>query len=78
MGILDIGPTEVSVIFYVDWVSTVFSAVVCFISSMVLLFSKSYIEGEKNSNVFINLTVLFVVSMNLIVLRGSLPFLILG
>lgn len=62
----------------IDWVSLRFISTVTFISSMVLIYSHSYISGDKNFNRFIILVYLFVISIILMVLRPNLVRILLG
>nr|YP_008593226.1 NADH dehydrogenase subunit 5 [Sepia latimanus]BAN81953.1 NADH dehydrogenase subunit 5 [Sepia latimanus] len=64
--------------FVMDWMSCSFSALVCFISSCVMIFSKSYMEGDKYTYRFILLLFLFVLSMNFLVFIPNLVSLLLG
>lgn len=48
------------------------------ISSIVIYYRKSYIEGEKNSFIFIILIVLFVVSIMLLIVRPNIVRILLG
>lgn len=61
-----------------DWMSLVFISVVLFISSVVFLYSKSYIRGDLNIDRFIILVFLFVVSMLLIILSPNMISILLG
>lgn len=62
----------------IDWVSLSFISVVMLISSMVLIYSHSYIAGDKNFNRFIILVYMFVVSIILIVISPNLVRILLG
>nr|ARH54761.1 NADH dehydrogenase subunit 5 [Trigonopterus sp. 4 AH-2016] len=63
---------------YVDWVSTLFSSFVFFISSMIMVYSSMYMGGDKNLKRFICLMVLFVLSMKLVIYSSNLVFILLG
>nr|ARH55236.1 NADH dehydrogenase subunit 5 [Trigonopterus sp. 1 AH-2016] len=63
---------------YVDWVSLMFLSFVFFISSMIMVYSSSYMENEKNFNRFIYLMFLFVFSMMVVIMSSNLVFLLLG
>nr|ATF28585.1 NADH dehydrogenase subunit 5 [Exitianus indicus] len=66
-------------IIFVDWVSTGFCFVVLFISSMVVLYSKSYMGSYNYSSVrFLFLVLMFVLSMFLMILSPNLVSILLG
>nr|UXG58626.1 NADH dehydrogenase subunit 5 [Dermacentor albipictus] len=64
--------------FVMDWMSTFFSCVVLFISSMVLFYSHSYMMGEKQKNSFCWMVLAFVLSMILLIMMPNAFMLILG
>nr|QIT06550.1 NADH dehydrogenase subunit 5 [Ptenothrix huangshanensis] len=66
------------VLFFFDWMSLSFSGVVLLISSLVLLYSFSYMKGDPNQKKFIFLVFLFVVSMLLMVTSPNLISILLG
>nr|UXW88398.1 NADH dehydrogenase subunit 5 [Illeis cincta] len=61
-----------------DWMSSLFMAFVLLISSMVILYSKSYMSNDLNSSRFILLVVMFVFSMMLMILSPNLISILLG
>nr|UTY22724.1 NADH dehydrogenase subunit 5 [Hirudo nipponia]WDA96066.1 NADH dehydrogenase subunit 5 [Hirudo nipponia] len=61
-----------------DMKGVLFSFVVLFISSNVMMFSKSYMESDKNINRFSMLVGLFIFSMNLLIFIPNLAFLLIG
>nr|YP_010292357.1 NADH dehydrogenase subunit 5 [Heniocha dyops]ULO26095.1 NADH dehydrogenase subunit 5 [Heniocha dyops] len=61
-----------------DWVSLLFSMFVCLISSMVIYYSKSYMQSEMNLNRFIILVLLFVFSMILLIISPNMISILLG
>nr|YP_010586557.1 NADH dehydrogenase subunit 5 [Rhyacophila quadrifida]UZZ44371.1 NADH dehydrogenase subunit 5 [Rhyacophila quadrifida] len=61
-----------------DWMSLLFVSVVFLISSMVILYSKSYMSGEINMNRFIILIILFVISMMFLIFSPNLVSILLG
>uniref|UniRef100_A0AAU7LK42 NADH-ubiquinone oxidoreductase chain 5 n=1 Tax=Thalassa montezumae TaxID=3129753 RepID=A0AAU7LK42_9CUCU len=67
---------EMTILF--DWMSLMFMSFVLFISSMVIFYSKSYMEMEKDLNRFILLVVLFVISMMLLIISPNLISILLG
>nr|QHR79481.1 NADH dehydrogenase subunit 5 [Gonimbrasia belina] len=61
-----------------DWMSLLFMMFVCLISSMVIYYSKSYMQSELNLNRFIILVLLFVFSMILLVISPNMISILLG
>nr|YP_010329474.1 NADH dehydrogenase subunit 5 [Haemaphysalis colasbelcouri]UNO54009.1 NADH dehydrogenase subunit 5 [Haemaphysalis colasbelcouri] len=64
--------------FLFDWISNLFISVVLFISSMVILYSNSYMNADKNKNSFCLIVLLFVFSMILLIMMPNMFMLILG
>nr|UJG45248.1 NADH dehydrogenase subunit 5 [Nemotaulius punctatolineatus] len=61
-----------------DWKSTIFMSTVMFISSMVILYSSSYMSGDLNKVRFLLLVILFVLSMILMIISPNLISILLG
>lgn len=61
-----------------DWISLLFISVVSLISSVVILYSVSYISSDKNINKFISIVFMFVVSIYLMIIRPNLISILLG
>nr|YP_010363480.1 NADH dehydrogenase subunit 5 [Atkinsoniella longiuscula]UNZ12581.1 NADH dehydrogenase subunit 5 [Atkinsoniella longiuscula] len=62
-----------------DWISLIFSSVVLFISSMVILYSINYIGiYSYSSNRFLFLVILFIISMILMIMSPNLVSIMLG
>nr|YP_010953293.1 NADH dehydrogenase subunit 5 [Psilochorema bidens]WMQ76542.1 NADH dehydrogenase subunit 5 [Psilochorema bidens] len=61
-----------------DWMSLIFMSFVTLISSMVILYSKFYMEKDLNMNRFILLVLLFVFSMILLIISPNLISILLG
>nr|UJG45365.1 NADH dehydrogenase subunit 5 [Limnephilus germanus] len=61
-----------------DWKSTIFMSTVMFISSMVILYSSSYMSGDLNKIRFLLLVILFVLSMILMIISPNLISILLG
>nr|YP_010610687.1 NADH dehydrogenase subunit 5 [Opisthoteuthis massyae]WAP91455.1 NADH dehydrogenase subunit 5 [Opisthoteuthis massyae] len=61
-----------------DWISCSFSSLVCLISGCVSIFSNSYMKDDVNSMRFLNILMLFVLSMNFLIFIPSLVSLMLG
>nr|UXX50219.1 NADH dehydrogenase subunit 5 [Haemaphysalis inermis] len=64
--------------FLFDWISNLFVSTVLFISSMVILYSNSYMNMDKNKNSFCLIVLLFVTSMILLIMMPNMFMLILG
>jgi len=64
--------------FVVDLYGVLFSCVVLFISSNVLVFSHSYMRGDLFIGRFIYMVLLFVLSMNFLVFIPNLIALLIG
>nr|QOV03262.1 NADH dehydrogenase subunit 5 [Orfelia nemoralis] len=64
--------------FLFDWMSLMFMSFVLFISSLVILYSKEYMEMEKNLIRFIMLVLLFVLSMMFLIISPNLISVLLG
>nr|FAA04213.1 TPA: NADH dehydrogenase subunit 5 [Holtodrilus truncatus] len=62
----------------IDKMGMIFSTTVLFISSNVLMFSKFYMEGDKFINRFTMLVLLFILSMNLLIITPHLIMILLG
>nr|WLD05577.1 NADH dehydrogenase subunit 5 [Oasisia sp. n. MM-2023] len=76
--IISISSTHISLSLIMDPQGLLFMSVIMFISGNVLMFSKSYMKEEQNITRFTHLTILFVLSMNMLVLFPHLMILLLG
>nr|AKE36795.1 NADH dehydrogenase subunit 5 [Rubiconia intermedia] len=63
---------------YLDWMSLVFMGGVLVISSMVVLYSSSYMEGDPFKVRFLYIVLLFVVSMLFLIISPNLVSILLG
>nr|AML26432.1 NADH dehydrogenase subunit 5 [Staphylinidae sp. BMNH 1274642] len=61
-----------------DWMSLLFMSFVLFISSMVILYSEDYMEGDTKINRFIMLISMFVLSMMFLIISPNLISILLG
>nr|AML25754.1 NADH dehydrogenase subunit 5 [Carabidae sp. BMNH 1274270] len=61
-----------------DWMSLMFMSFVLFISSMVIFYSKQYMESDIYINRFIILVLMFVFSMMLLIISPNLISILLG
>nr|YP_010585985.1 NADH dehydrogenase subunit 5 [Adicella ragma]UZZ43721.1 NADH dehydrogenase subunit 5 [Adicella ragma] len=73
-----INSMEFIYIIYLDWVMLLFSGVVLLISSMVILYSNSYMSEDVNKNRFLYLVFLFVLSMLFMIMSPNLFSILLG
>nr|YP_010729995.1 NADH dehydrogenase subunit 5 [Amblyomma patinoi]WEF75009.1 NADH dehydrogenase subunit 5 [Amblyomma patinoi] len=64
--------------FFFDWVSSMFSMIVMIISSLVIMYSNSYMSTDKNKNSFCVIVLLFVFSMILLITMPNMFTIILG
>nr|DBA07044.1 TPA_asm: NADH dehydrogenase subunit 5 [Neodiprion lecontei] len=77
-NLIEINSTCVVMTFLFDWMSLIFMSTVLFISSLVILYSNSYMMNDLNLNRFIMLVILFVVSMMLMIVSPNLISILLG
>nr|YP_007317452.2 NADH dehydrogenase subunit 5 [Halicryptus spinulosus] len=61
-----------------DWISLLFLSLVLLISSMVIMFSNSYMSDEKFKARFVLLVLLFVASMGLVIVSPNLISILIG
>nr|YP_009383509.1 NADH dehydrogenase subunit 5 [Helicana wuana]YP_010433471.1 NADH dehydrogenase subunit 5 [Helicana japonica]APL97759.1 NADH dehydrogenase subunit 5 [Helicana wuana]USW67970.1 NADH dehydrogenase subunit 5 [Helicana japonica] len=71
---------SLSVVFVLifDWISMLFLSFVLLISSSVMYYSGSYMNGDKNFDRFMYLVLMFVLSMAMMVLSPNLISILLG
>nr|ASM82729.1 NADH dehydrogenase subunit 5 [Eosembia sp. FS-2017] len=69
---------EFEFVFWLDWISCLFSSLVMMISFMILLYSIWYMSGDFNIYRFFFLVFMFVVSMLMVILSPNLISIILG
>nr|YP_010567288.1 NADH dehydrogenase subunit 5 [Nesodiprion zhejiangensis]UZC33515.1 NADH dehydrogenase subunit 5 [Nesodiprion zhejiangensis] len=77
-NLIEINSSCIVMIFLFDWMSLIFMSTVLFISSLVILYSNSYMLNDLNLNRFIMLVILFVLSMMLMILSPNLISILLG
>nr|ALO70588.1 NADH deshydrogenase subunit 5 [Gyrohypnus fracticornis] len=75
---LKINSSSIVMSIFFDWMSLLFMSFVLFISSMVIIYSKEYMEGDMNINRFIMLVSMFVLSMMLLIISPNLVSILLG
>nr|AML26774.1 NADH dehydrogenase subunit 5 [Scarabaeidae sp. BMNH 1274752] len=76
--LINISSSSVIMIILFDWMSLLFMSFVLFISSLVIFYSKEYMEGDIYINRFIMLVMMFVVSMMLLIISPNLISILLG
>nr|ALO71013.1 NADH deshydrogenase subunit 5 [Pselaphinae sp. 5 EF-2015] len=69
---------SVMMTFLFDWMSLLFMSFVLFISSMVIYYSKDYMQEEENIERFIILVFMFVLSMMMMIISPNLISILLG
>nr|YP_010531223.1 NADH dehydrogenase subunit 5 [Nesodiprion japonicus]UXW93510.1 NADH dehydrogenase subunit 5 [Nesodiprion japonicus] len=77
-NLIEINSSCIVMIFLFDWMSLIFMSTVLFISSLVILYSNSYMLHDLNLNRFIMLVILFVLSMMLMIVSPNLISILLG
>nr|QSX43084.1 NADH dehydrogenase subunit 5 [Brachionus manjavacas] len=78
MNLFSLWNVDMSVSFYLDYMSLWFSVVVLLISSVVMIYSYFYMAPYSKSAYFLWLTNLFILSMLIVVNMSNLFFLMLG
>nr|YP_010586297.1 NADH dehydrogenase subunit 5 [Kisaura zhejiangensis (nom. nud.)]UZZ44072.1 NADH dehydrogenase subunit 5 [Kisaura zhejiangensis (nom. nud.)] len=76
--VISINSVMINMLLLVDWMSMFFMMMVLLISSCVVFYSWSYMEGDYNINRFIILVMLFVGSMMLLIISPNLISILLG
>nr|YP_011014765.1 NADH dehydrogenase subunit 5 [Ixodes crenulatus]WQB40576.1 NADH dehydrogenase subunit 5 [Ixodes crenulatus] len=75
---MDLMSLDVKAYFLLDWVSVSFMWVVLFISSMVIIYSDSYMKMDKGKEYFCYMVLLFVFSMLLLIVSPNMIMIMLG
>nr|YP_010491820.1 NADH dehydrogenase subunit 5 [Tolmerinus auronotatus]UWM92593.1 NADH dehydrogenase subunit 5 [Tolmerinus auronotatus] len=78
LNLLSINSCSIVMTILLDWMSLLFMSFVLYISSMVIFYSKEYMEGDLNLNRFIMLVSMFVLSMMLLIISPNLISILLG
>nr|WKU83890.1 NADH dehydrogenase subunit 5 [Claraeola sicilis] len=76
--IVSLFSTTVVMTFLLDWMSLLFMSFVLFIASLVIYYSKEYMDGDLNINRFILLVFMFVMSMMMLIISPNLISILLG
>nr|UZT67557.1 NADH dehydrogenase subunit 5 [Paramblynotus sp. ZJUH 20220012] len=69
---------NIKFIIFIDWMMLLFTSVVMLISSMVMLYSKEYMNNELKNKYFILILLMFVISMILMIISPNIISIILG
>nr|YP_010134328.1 NADH dehydrogenase subunit 5 [Megabeleses liriodendrovorax]QWM93818.1 NADH dehydrogenase subunit 5 [Megabeleses liriodendrovorax] len=77
-NLFSLNSSNIIMTLYLDWMSLIFLSVVFLISSMVIYYSKFYMEGDLMINRFIFLIIMFVFSMMLLIISPNLISILLG
>nr|YP_010222531.1 NADH dehydrogenase subunit 5 [Dalcantha dilatata]UCC45955.1 NADH dehydrogenase subunit 5 [Dalcantha dilatata] len=76
--VLTVNSSSLMMTFLFDWMSLIFMGSVLFISSMVILYSSSYMSGDMYMYRFLNLVLLFILSMMFLIISPNLISILLG
>nr|UFZ12950.1 NADH dehydrogenase subunit 5 [Protohermes concolorus] len=76
--LLSLNSNSIVMTFLFDWMALLFMSFVLFISSLVIYYSKGYMDGDFNINRFIILVLMFVLSMMLLIVSPNLISILLG
>lgn len=76
--VLSLNRTSIVITLLFDWISLIFISFVLFISSIVIYYSKEYIQDDYNINRFILLVLIFVLSIILLIISPNLVRILLG
>nr|YP_010585920.1 NADH dehydrogenase subunit 5 [Lepidostoma longipilosum]UZZ43643.1 NADH dehydrogenase subunit 5 [Lepidostoma longipilosum] len=70
--------SELVMVFLIDWMSMIFISIVLMISSVVVLYSSSYMSEDMNKNRFLLLVIFFILSMSLMIISPNMVSILLG
>nr|UZN43732.1 NADH dehydrogenase subunit 5 [Ixodes ovatus] len=76
--LLNLLSLDIKIYLLFDWVSVSFMFVVMFISSMVVIYSDSYMSSDKSKDYFCYMVLLFVLSMLLLIMSPNMIMIMLG
>nr|QNE85447.1 NADH dehydrogenase subunit 5 [Morinia doronici] len=76
--VISLNSMSIVMTFLFDWMSLIFMSFVLMISSLVIYYSKEYMEMDYNINRFILLILMFVSSMMLLIISPNLISILLG
>nr|YP_004021109.1 NADH dehydrogenase subunit 5 [Solenopsis invicta]ADP01790.1 NADH dehydrogenase subunit 5 [Solenopsis invicta] len=75
---LSVSSMNMELIFLLDWVSVMFISVIFLISSMIMIYSMGYMEGDKFLKRFIYLVIMFIFSMILMIISPNIISILFG
>nr|ACY09432.1 NADH dehydrogenase subunit 5 [Phanerotoma flava] len=78
MNSLFINSMNIEVLLFMDWISMIFIMVILFITSIVILYSISYMMNEKFIKRFMILIMIFMISMIILILIPNLIYMMIG
>nr|QTH79115.1 NADH dehydrogenase subunit 5 [Empria sp.] len=78
LNLFNLNSSTIVMTIFLDWMSFLFLSIVMFISSFVIYYSNSYMEGDMMLNRFISLVLMFVFSMMLLIISPNLISILLG
>nr|YP_009648542.1 NADH dehydrogenase subunit 5 [Ectomomyrmex javanus]QCE31829.1 NADH dehydrogenase subunit 5 [Ectomomyrmex javanus] len=76
--VFSINSMNMEFLMYMDWISMLFISFVLLISSMVMLYSVIYMNGDKNINRFNLLVILFILSMLMMIISPNIISIMIG
>nr|YP_009919033.1 NADH dehydrogenase subunit 5 [Hylemya vagans]QMP96626.1 NADH dehydrogenase subunit 5 [Hylemya vagans] len=76
--VISINSMNIIMVFLLDWMSLIFMSFVLVISSLVIFYSKEYMDSDYKMNRFIMLVLMFVFSMMLLIISPNLISILLG
>nr|AHG53291.1 NADH dehydrogenase subunit 5 [Drosophila santomea] len=76
--VVSLNSMSIVMTFLFDWMSLLFMSFVLMIASLVIFYSKEYMESDENINRFIMLVLMFVLSMMLLIISPNLVSILLG
>nr|ARO47900.1 NADH dehydrogenase subunit 5 [Micromus angulatus] len=76
--IISLVSSSITMTLLLDWMSLLFMSFVLFISSVVIFYSDEYMYGDLNLNRFIQLVLMFVLSMMFLIISPNLISILLG
>nr|QNE85460.1 NADH dehydrogenase subunit 5 [Nanna flavipes] len=76
--IISLNSLNIVMTLLLDWMSLIFMSFVLMISSLVIFYSKEYMENDYKINRFIMLVLMFVFSMMLLIISPNLISILLG
>ncbi|WPN85964.1 NADH dehydrogenase subunit 5 (mitochondrion) [Culicoides brevitarsis] len=78
LELMSVNSSMIVMTILIDWMSCFFLSFVSLISCLVILYSKEYMNNDKNMNRFIMLILMFVFSMFLLIISPNLISILLG